>query len=66
MEHSAREEAGKWGSGLLTNIGTQRFQGWAILDLADAIRESGDKVARALDNIEAGIIHLTEAVQNLD
>lgn len=39
---------------------------YAILDLADAVREHGEAVHEGLDNIEAGMAFLTEAIQELD
>ena len=68
------------GRGSLTEWGAQKAQALAILDLADATRESGRTIAASLDiveaairkvagslmDIEAGIAHLAKAVQELD
>ena len=50
----------------LTERSARQAQALAILDLADAIREVGDAVHEGLDNIEAGLHFLTEAVQGSD
>lgn len=41
-------------------------QAWAVLDLAEAVREAGKDVAKSLDFIEASVAQLAAAVQRLD
>ncbi len=45
-----REIATKWLKKEFTNKSTQRAMVYAILDLADAIRESGKNIAKEIDN----------------